>query len=421
MDIPELKTSPFKWTMRYVVSFTRNGSAALNFARNSVLAVSLDWTRLGIRNRNWKQQVKEGRSATTERTVTKWTYSRSALQAPRLTFIWPNVPVDYINYMDIVGGSIVTLPSDPLSVPTVYAENAAKMLSVKRIRQAHTSFSGGTFLAEIRDTLRMLKQPAASLRNRLEAYRAKAKKLTRRTATRLERQSATKALAGEWLEFQFGAIPLGSDVASAITNLLRIGERQRRTFSAKVGFDLSGSEPYQTAAGDIAGYNMINRQFTRCGCAIKGAFLVKSATDATSWVDSWGLGTEDFVPAIWEWIPWSFAIDYFTNIGEILSAYSLFTGNITWCYMVTKRETRHEVSNFTPYANQPGSIITREELPHLVTTTRTLLYRKPITPDFLTSISLVWEVPGYKSLRWLNLAALLASRNKASPQLSQLR
>jgi hypothetical protein len=45
---------------------------------------------------------------------------------------------------------------------------------------------------------------------------------------------------------------------------------------------------------------------------------------------SWGLGTRDFIPTIYELIPYSFLVDYFVNIGEILNAWSFNQADLAW-------------------------------------------------------------------------------------------
>jgi hypothetical protein len=52
----------------------------------------------------------------------------------------------------------------------------------------------------------------------------------------------------------------------------------------------------------------------------KGSVTI--STEATKWDNAalFGFTPSEFIPTAWELLPWSFLIDYFTNIGDILSS-----------------------------------------------------------------------------------------------------
>lgn len=49
---------------------------------------------------------------------------------------------------------------------------------------------------------------------------------------------------------------------------------------------------------------------------------IDAQVDAPVWnnLDLFGFSAKEFVPTLWELLPWSFLVDYFTNVGDILDA-----------------------------------------------------------------------------------------------------
>lgn len=46
------------------------------------------------------------------------------------------------------------------------------------------------------------------------------------------------------------------------------------------------------------------------------------------------------IPTAWEMLPWSFLIDYVSNIGDVISANLVSMENVAWVYKVTRRSAR---------------------------------------------------------------------------------
>lgn len=56
----------------------------------------------------------------------------------------------------------------------------------------------------------------------------------------------------------------------------------------------------------------------------------REVPDNRDWHTRMGLTIQEFVPTVWELIPYSFVVDYFTNIGDVVNyAYS---ANLNWVY-----------------------------------------------------------------------------------------
>jgi hypothetical protein len=114
--------------------------------------------------------------------------------------------------------------------------------------------------------------------------------------------------------------------------------------------------------------------------------------------------------------PVLFPVDYFSNIGDIISSWAFGTKNLRWAYKGERVETvfEHTVSE---YAKNPalgdGSFKLVRALPCTSRGTHTVVTRYPSIDSLVPSFRL--EIPGMASKKWLNLAALAQSRRSLTP------
>jgi hypothetical protein len=139
-----------------------------------------------------------------------------------------------------------------------------------------------------------------------------------------------------------------------------------------------------------------------------GVIRCRDATQVGSLRRDFGLTVREFLPTAWEVLPWSFAIDYFTNVSEIVDAVSYRDVEIVWAKKTVRRERSRRSSPGAVYAfNNLGSSF------KLLTNIPSKWYEKDIRTD-RTAISTVeipplrFELPGLKQT--INLAALAVSR-----------
>jgi hypothetical protein len=62
----------------------------------------------------------------------------------------------------------------------------------------------------------------------------------------------------------------------------------------------------------------------------RGAVKAQAATTASDRLARFGFTPSEFIPTAWEILPWSFLVDYFLNIGDLLSASVTDTSNVAW-------------------------------------------------------------------------------------------
>jgi len=113
------------------------------------------------------------------------------------------------------------------------------------------------------------------------------------------------------------------------------------------------------------------------------------------------------VPTLWEILPWSFVVDYFTNAGDVINAYSTLSSSIAWRSQVARsvRTVTYSGRPLTLGASHGDGIDVTSDIcsfqPFTIVTTS--VARDPeLAQDYP---SLEWKIPGL-GLQWVNLAAL---------------
>lgn len=318
-----------------------------------------------------------------------------------------------------------TAPSQSLPATT----NAqALALFVSEARRAQSHFRGGTFLAELSDTLKGLRNPAKGIRNLIDSYHQRARRNARRAmrrdplSTRVrdlspgQASAATRAISETWLEYQFGIMPLISDIQDASRALDRFKNRQPRVpIMASKSNETVPVIEYQDS--DLS-LNVITRfeVHTSTTFSVKYYGAVKLDMDPFGSVaQESGTQVRDFLPALWEWIPYSFLVDYFSNIGDIVEAASFCRSNIAWAARTWHNESVRDGtrSTYRPQSSAvyptSGAVDIQEYSPSRITWRRSFFSRAPYTGSFVPQ--LLVEVPGVKNTRrWLNIAALARLR-----------
>jgi hypothetical protein len=158
--------------------------------------------------------------------------------------------------------------------------------------------------------------------------------------------------------------------------------------------------PYKITQRGFVGYQC--RYIGEVRCTIDNPFLMRA--------EVLGFSTNDWLPTIWELIPYSFLVDYFSNIGDVISAWSFPQGRYAWhCRTVRSIAYRDILASRLASTNPNPTlyVLDYESGPDLmVWAERTAVER---SGDFLGLPSVTLEIPG-SSLKWLNIAALAHMR-----------
>lgn len=280
--------------------------------------------------------------------------------------------------------------------------------------QSNTAvFSGGTFLGELGSTVRMLKRPGMALRNGLSDYLREASKLKRKLRLL---KGTHEALTGMWLEYTYGWKPLVQDIDGLCETLVEMNSEAIRRSSAK------GHKSTERATNSVSRIYYVttvvqadrttfdlwrSRYIYRAGLQFTAS--IPAANSAARLLQLSGLDTmREFIPTAWNLMPWSFVVDYFTNIGEILQSTATDTSVVRWVNVTRVRERLQIVQEIikngyekdpTFYQFYTGGGMNRG---YVMSRAKSVVRNSTA----LTIPSLVFTMPPQGSTRWINLAAL---------------
>jgi len=396
----------------------------------------LNWvnTLTGDYNPGWRDQVKKGIDATTHYVASKQELLAERCKVSLVTSDVNGLPGNFREYAWDGYPHYGSSPS--VSLPTAAVLSNARNLALRkflqRINEARTSLEGGQAIGEWKETVHAITNPLGALKDFTVNHVLRAKKRLRRIKVggkelqdiqryrnRPPRSAAlAHAIAGTYLEFVFGWIPLANDVKAAVAGLLdRYDQPDHKTVSAKAivsyaesaGDSTLFTDEFYSAVQYRVNVSSVNYRF-------KGNIQTGAVNGIRSVNASLGLLPEGFIPTVWELIPYSFVVDYFTNIGDIISSFAFQRSLINWgCRTVKIRtETKFGPVHFRrlPFPGDYYPAVRRLLKAEArggganfsaSTVERTKLSEDNLFPDWEFHLPVVYKP-------WLNMSALLTQQ-----------
>lgn len=355
----------------------------------------------GVNNPSWRSQVKNHQPAGTSASGYKATFSPTTGSAVHFNST-KTVRNEHSGW--VAGERYAWTPGVTFS--DAKADSAARLAFVSKYASYRQSFSTGTFLGELRETLHMIRHPAIALRKGLDVYHGAVKERLRRIKSDRPKRSI---VAGTWLEYSFGWTPLVRDIQDAMKALAETfsGKLHQTVFSAKG----ESEEPWlrhEVVNSTVGGLNYRLYYQTKGNIVVryKGGVVSEVSTYPTI-RETWGIRFQDIVPTVYELIPYSFLLDYFSNLGDVLSAMSQGPVHLAWGNKTSRLERTTRMTSGEYYSTVNGSVSggLAGGSSSLVSFVR--------TPVNLVSVGLSdlrFQVPGFGSKKWLNIGALALLR-----------
>lgn len=399
----------------------------------------------------WKKKIKEKRDATSDYSIdafktlaTKPIGARhvvrqiTALADYGKTAIW-GAPKTY-SYAGYLLDATSHGFNHRLTVSSA-VEAAALSEFYKKLRKEYQSMEGLTFLGELKETIHMLKHPMQGSLNATTRYldaiksqrrkaRSRIKPLrsdTNRTLALRREQFVKDSTSSAWLEFQYGIRPFISDVQDIAKTAARAIHGRDRISTVRVR-GISRMKPITTPV--VTGYTlgdlfdgMMYRTWRNDKSFASVSYLAGIRKHVDGPISSLGelaqlsgLTLNNFVPTLYELMPYSFLIDYFSNLGDIISATFTDTSSIVWQSKTTRQYTEFELNESLHPRQDPlyypamsvgmfqsqslkGNAFSERKFAR-TTVTRSRLSTMPIPP-------LVLEAPGLFEPKAVNIIALL--------------
>lgn len=280
------------------------------------------------------------------------------------------------------------------------------------------AYSGET-LGELKQGWDLMKNPIKSLLNGYTRFTKinRAKLASAKTEKHLK--NILRSVGDSWITYKFGIQPLfqtAVDVGEACASLV-IGQnglfRVNGNSSAR-DEDVRSRE----GVGPVGGF-AINAKiaeeivyYTQSRYAYTGGVLIDTPLyDYDRARRAFGLSWNEFIPTLWELTPWSFLVDYYVNVGDLI--YNACRPKPKWVFLAesikhesgVKMSSRYSSSidsdeshGYTCYGKGPTTDAKSFEF-----TRRDITSSPPV-------ITLDFKIPNLHSTRWITQAALVAGR-----------
>lgn len=379
-----------------------------------------DSVELGDAQKDWRGKIRRLESATTSLSG----IDRQHLSGSRFSLFNETIRLSdgrrssFSVYGDIASG--IGEPNGT-NATIARANNRALMQFVKRSNDELRQLQALVSFGELGETLRMIRNPLKSVFTDLRRYLST---VTKRGQKRANRKHLSKIISDTWLEYSFGWSPLLSDVEDAAKALARY-----TTYSPphKVVTGKGGDQNLLASSIETKTYGRWQmRRIIRDeeettvryrGC-IKTAHVPFSGDLAP-----FGINLTELAPTLWELIPYSFLVDYFTNAGNIIAGASFNRASVAWIEKGSETKlTRSAEFDSAILTGSPGPGI-QDVSKSISPGSKAQFQMRSISRSNYTSGSLIpdleFGIPGL-GLQWLNMAALLGSSRAASRRLARL-
>jgi hypothetical protein len=369
------------------------------------------YTRSGpgnIKLPNWRKLVSNHESATTAFTGSDFGFSKSPGSAQtRRTFSFSPGVILSESYSGIPNILSSILPSTLLPFSGgafTSARNEAISKTYNQIRSMASPAQAGEDIGEAGETLRMIRKPQAGLQDLVKHVCNNHYNLLKKAKWNTVKRLA-KSLADLTLEYRFGLQPLLSDIAASTVALQnRTVMTTYTTFSAKGKSEAISNTLGSGTEGTIR-YDGRATTRERYTVRYKGQCAETHHLDQRSFNASIGLTWREAIPTLYNLIPYTFLLDYVTNLGSFVSAFAVPWGSVAWCNGTYIGLVEQIVDISFSSANAPLYILVSQSPAHYEVNYKGVQRFNQSGmpfPDFR------FEVPSTKQLE--NVAALLASR-----------
>jgi hypothetical protein len=297
--------------------------------------------------------------------------------------------------------------------PDDSAFSAAQVGFASKASKRISSFAGGTFLGELGETIHMLRHPATGIRGLLGSYLDQLKRNRSRAPKNSKRRR--KYVADQWLEYSFGLMPLISDCTDGAKTVARLindmppsehvvyhAGRENKVSETGVSTHTSGLLSWTDS--------VLVKDITTS--TIYGAVKLENPHSGTYLRETVGIRPDLFVPTIWELIPYSWLVDYFSNVGDVISAACFNMARLRWigATTVVNRQTTVRFHGDATDKSIAGLVSSYASGGNNVMETKTIHRFVPnsLVPPLSINLPNKWS-------QWVNMSAVAVQHSRLIP------
>lgn len=422
----------------YTIQNRRLNTSVHSLDQGGVIAdysspIDLPTIRTGTKVDRYQEKIQQSSDASSDYLLD--TYSRSVNDGDHVVhYTYNHIP--NVTYSERFRG--ILSPETQFEHLLTFSDEegqAALEKMYRKLRRRRTEFEGQEFLGELRQTLFGIRHPLKLLRDQFEVSGKRLlseKKRISSLAVKHRRKEWQRTVSGTYLEVVFGIMPLISDIDGMVQAAKRIAENKplkkrliSRSSSSKTLVFPEVEWSYITPANQnyfLQGGTKFESLQTLMQVQYALGFQVGEKLDNSKLsraLDVLGFRADEFIPAIYNCLPYSWALDYFTNVGDLVSAYTIDVQDVSWINRTvttrtlnTKSVEAKSAAHYIQFMAASGKTYQSQSGKTLgfCATTRTTVDRKVIPK--LPLPSLEFTHPSLLSRKWLNLAAVLVQRKQ---------
>lgn len=305
-------------------------------------------TRSGDRVEDWRGKIQRGEFAASPFSCDYQIMESSKAGATHVSRLVPGY--NYVRY-DFSGNL-----SNPGSVDhllnTVDVENAALMKILEKIKHEQQHADSMVAIAEMGDVIRQFGAPFSAI---LELSNRRLNRISSemRGIRGVQRKIRfLEIVTRSYLEYAFGLAPLIEDTRKTAEALARWKAEKAGELPQPTHLELKATARQRQATNVMGSVRQLGASWlwyrdytkveTEVGCRYTVHLKHSLQADFGSnerLLQLLGFDPMNWVPTIYEVIPWSWLADYFLNIGNILEAGFTDTSHVEWIQKTVRRET----------------------------------------------------------------------------------
>lgn len=393
----------------YLLTITGDG-IKIHDGRVSNNQRAVDFVTHGPNEPYWRSRIDNGLNVSTSLSGSKTVFKMSEGFQEYGSKVSP--------YRQLATGRFAYVAGFPNTFQSFVVDQAATKAMIsfaKRWGNISRQWDSGVFAGELFEAARLLSNPARGLRSAVDTLY----KQTRRSVRGLKPGTShyRRNLSSAYLEWNFGVKPLVSDLDSAARAFRAIASGRtfdivrivgEGTAEADLPVSISRTWTGQEIGGFGGSYSRYISGKDSSNVTIRGAWRNENSSGEMPLPNIIGLSLDRVVPTAWELLPYSFLADYFSNIGDVLDAWSLRFVNFAWMNQTIRNERLISLSDIV--AGPPSAGLYQTVGGGQAVVKFTSVSRQPRTSAFNPHFQV--KIPGFgtDSKKWLNIAALLSMR-----------